>query len=691
MLMDKQTFVKTLYSCSMGPLTYKSVILSDRDQKVSTDAIRLWVGVVRSCVGVENNADEGRVVQLLNSCSSTDLFELLDGLGALDSWLLASVERRELRRETVLKTVIQKHLQAAEPLRILKSLLHSQWRGWIRSSSVEGFKACHQAFVFLSRLNLEKEDLAAVAYTKWCDSEIAVGRAGHPNDFEKNVISDWFPVENAAILYSKMSPHHSSGSTFERVSNPAEKPLLLGLDDNIRQFLVVTGWSDLINEDLMQSCVPRFGGTQAWIDVPTVGSASVVAHLVIFVAKNWKTYRVVSMEPITYMFFQQGAAAGIQSYLRDWIAPSLSRIYCVDSEDKNRDAALKGSRDGSIATIDFSSASDLVPYRYMAELTEGTCLSAIVEHLRTSYAKILGRDLSCIADGLDDSYYEVEKLAPMGSAVCFPLESIFFATVLMSVFRQEEHKYSFSERKRMLASMRVYGDDTTVPAPLVGPFLRRIQEIGAQVNLDKSFYNCGSDQDFFRESCGGEYLNGIDVTPVRISRKFAGLTIDSIFMVDGDPAPAHELAQLISLANDLYDLPWARYLVIYHLITVGQLPILFDEDGSRGLKSASPTNFHLRKRFNTSFQRDEVEALCLVKVSKGYYRRCGGKLLTDDNRLVYTADYQSLPDEVRLFEYLRQAERSTRRGLVFPEDSLQTQLDPHSFDTLARLAWVDLP
>jgi len=687
-MLDKLKFAKFLYSCNTGPSTYKGEELSSRDSFVVRCALMLWVGVVRSCVGVENNANEGRIVQLLKSCSTVDLFELLDGLGALDSWLVQSVEFREIRKETELKSVINVHHAVAEPLRILKSLLAPHWRAWIRSSDVEGFRACHQVFAALSRLNLEKKSLAEVAYTKWCDSEIAVAKAGMPSDVEKNVISEWFPLENACILYDWMSPHHSSGSTCERVSNPAEKPLLMGLDANLRTFLKVTGWDDLVQEGLMQSFVPRIAGQQAFAPIPTVGDSEPY-HLVIFVAKNWKTYRVVSMEPIAYMFFQQGASVGIQRYLKSRISPVLSRMYCVNTEEENRAAAQRGSIDGSIATIDWSSASDLVAYRYMASLTEGSGLSPFVRMLRTKYAKMPGR----ISEDLwDESVYAVDKMAPMGSAVCFPLESLFFCTVLFSTYLQERWKYTVSERKRMLAAMRVYGDDCTVPVELVQPFLTRMEEIGAQVNMTKSFFNSGSDQDFYRESCGGEYLNGIDVTPWRLPRKFGGFTISSIFMVDGDWDSATELAQLISLANDLYDLPWARYVVIYHLVSVGQLPLFFDETGERGLRSSSPTNFHLRKRYNTSFQRYEVEALQTVRVSKGYYTLLkNGAALTDDGRLVYSADYQTLPDEVRLFEYLRQSEMSTRNRLIYPEDSLQLKLDPHSFTTLVHLAWVEDP
>jgi hypothetical protein len=60
----------------------------------------------------------------------------------------------------------------------------------------------------------------------------------------------------------------------------------------------------------------------------------------------------------------------------------------------------------------------------------------------------------------------------------------------------------------------VYGDDIIVPSLFYEEAVNGLQRIGLIVNLSKSFADGP-----FRESCGGEYYNGIDVTPVRV-RKF---------------------------------------------------------------------------------------------------------------------------------------------------------------------------
>lgn len=688
----RKAFAQNLLRVAGGPTLYTDDSkLSAGDSDRVKQAFLLWCGVIRDCVGVENNANEGRIVELLVSCYTTPIFYLLDGLGAMDALLLSSCEDRHLRSEAALKTVIQEHPRAKKPLTLIKGLLATHRRAWRDFSSIYAFSKCHQVYCFLSRLNLRDEDsLREVAYTKWCDSEQRVCTAGTPSDIEKKVCEEWFPIWNTALLCEWFSPSHSSGSTFEGVSNPAEKFLLLGADENLETFLKLIGWHDLLEvDDLMQSPFLKAGGQKLICSVPAVSRNGyhIPAHFVTFVPKNWKTFRVVSMEPITFMWLQHGAARALQTYLKSRQAPALSAMYCVDTEEQNRRAAQLGSKDGSIATIDLSSASDLVPLRYMRELCRDTGLYPFIEHLRTPYAVMPGKVTKTYRD---ESCYEVEKYAPMGSALCFPLESIFFSVVLFGVYRSAvlSNQYSKSELKRMRASLHVYGDDCTVAVELVTPFMQRLAEIGAVVNPDKSFFNAGPSHDFFRESCGGEFLNGEDITPARISRKFAGIEID--WSDPDDEDTAKQVARLVQLANDLYDLPTARWMVIDRLLSSG-VPVIFDETGDLGIKSTSPTNFHLKRRWNVDLQREEVWAVRLCKVSKGFYRQYGKKCLSEDQRYIYTADLLDLPGEIRLFEYLRRASLSRRNQLLFPEEGLQLQLDPHSFDIVAHVTWVPTP
>lgn len=79
------------------------------------------------------------------------------------------------------------------------------------------------------------------------------------------------------------------------------------------------------------------------------------------VPKTWKTDRPICVEPIINTFLQKG----IGSYIR-----ARLRLFGINLNDqsKNRSLALRASRDGSLATIDLSMASDLIAYFVVMDL-----------------------------------------------------------------------------------------------------------------------------------------------------------------------------------------------------------------------------------------------------------------------------------------------------------------------------------
>jgi hypothetical protein len=356
---------------------------------------------------------------------------------------------------------------------------------------------------------------------------------------------------------------------------------------------------------------------------------------------------VVSPEPVAYQFFEEGGMQAIFRYLRGRHS-GISRHYCVDTEYWNREGARLGSIDGSYATIDLSHASDSVSAYLVEYLLGETCLYPLL-NLRTKYARFRNGDI-----------IQVDKFAPMGSALCFPIETIIFCLIT-----------EWCVRKTPGANPKfwVYGDDIVCDSLIAGLLMEVLRTLGFDPNASKSFFNRSKTncRGFFRESCGAEYLNGIDVAPKRLSRKFTGIGFDT----------DRSLPQLISMANDLFDRKTAREYILYELLDVSKLPILFDWDGTRGIKSSNPTNEHLDRRYNPSYQRDDVFAVTLARVERQdpYYKEL-------------TADYLQ---GVRLFEYLRIAESMQRAHCIFPEDAVTAHVEPFSLDTVANLGWVDPP
>lgn len=628
-----------------GAHKYDNQQLSERDNSVFNDAACVWLCMLCDllCVGKDSDATRGRIKVLSQQLVAIDVASWLKFLKAVTNTLLKGVEDKSLRQWDRFKADVAQGACLSKPETLFLGLIRKHADDW---KEISDFQTAYQAAVFLSRTNFEFEGLEETAFEKWWQSEV---QCAVPRDYkseEAEVISEWFPVENLAVLREWYIPVHGSGSTAERVSQGGEKAFLNGTNRAIDTMHLSLGVEDTSSLQ------------QPWYINTEVGNMAEM----LFVPKNWSTYRGVNMEPVGMMFHQQGAMYSIYQYLKafDKVECGLRRHYCVDTEHKNRELAQVGSINGTYATIDLSAASDSVSDSLVKEWFDNSCLRHYVEYLRTPYVRYKNKMYGTT------SIYRLDKFAPMGSALCFPIESIVFAAIVEVCLR---HTPGANPH------YRVYGDDIVCDVRLVPELLERLRRFGFTPNVDKSFYNDDPSSDFFRESCGGEYLNGFDITPIRISRKFAGFSClerASIETINTDDETSSSIAQLIQLCNDLRALPTARTFVLSRLLKTG-LPLLFD-GGEAGIATSQPTNFHLQIRYNCDYQRLEVKALIIQTERKG---------------LCYHED--SYLSEVRLYTYLAFAERSARHSLLFPEDLVDVRMDPYATKLRARVVWRELP
>jgi len=125
----------------------------------------------------------------------------------------------------------------------------------------------------------------------------------------------------------------------------------------------------------------------------------------------------------------------------------------------------------------------------------------------------------------------------MGSALCFPVEAMVFTTLIfLGIQRSLNTPLTPRSLLGYVDLVRVFGDDIIVPTDEVPSVIQTLEHFGARVGLDKSFWS-GS----FRESCGGDYFMGEDVTIVRVRQAFP----TSLKNVT-------EIESLVSLRNQLY-------------------------------------------------------------------------------------------------------------------------------------------
>lgn len=249
---------------------------------------------------------------------------------------------------------------------------------------------------------------------------------------------------------------------------------------------------------------------------------------VIPVPKTLKGPRIIAEEPTCMQFMQQGISKAL---VRELENPKeiVSSLLGFTDQIPNREMAREGSRTGRLSTIDLSEASDRVPNLLVKELLKNHhWLSSGVDACRSTRAEIPKIGV-CIP--------KLRKFASMGSALTFPLEAMVFLTVVvLGIADKRCLPVSEGLITSLSGKVRVYGDDIIVPTDCVEHVINRLEAFGFVVNKDKSFWT-----GMFRESCGGDYYAGEDVTPIRLKQ---------VIPTSREDGP--KVATLVKFRNRLY-------------------------------------------------------------------------------------------------------------------------------------------
>lgn len=225
--------------------------------------------------------------------------------------------------------------------------------------------------------------------------------------------------------------------------------------------------------------------------------SNVTAEIVL-VNKDSRGPRVISKEPYENMYVQQG----IRKFLEECMYnhPISSGHINFDDQSINQILSKKSSLDRSFATLDLKDASDRVSLS-LVKVIFGGCDDLLLDILacRSSATRLP-----------DGTILPLAKFAPMGSALCFPILSwTCYIVALASLIGKG---LSFQAAK---SSLYVYGDDIIVSTEHAQYISKVLERYGLKVNMDKSFIH-----GHFRESCGADYYNGTNVTPVRLRKVY---------------------------------------------------------------------------------------------------------------------------------------------------------------------------
>lgn len=213
-----------------------------------------------------------------------------------------------------------------------------------------------------------------------------------------------------------------------------------------------------------------------------------------FVPKTFGKPRGICIEQLETQYLQQA----IKNKLYDVIETNPLTRGKVNfiNQNVNRDLALRGSLDGSLATLDMSEASDRISRRLVSALFKGNPL--FLRKLDALSTRII--QLPDIINFIPD--FPSEKFAPMGSALCFPVMALTHYALLRAILIH-------SDQSKLIPSIHVYGDDIIIAKQCVEVVYKYLPRFGMKFNVEKSFYKSK-----FRESCGLHAFAGREITPV---------------------------------------------------------------------------------------------------------------------------------------------------------------------------------
>lgn len=543
------------------PLFIGGTPLSTTNRTIFVRMVEAWLFLIEDLMlrlglcQVSRDAKRANFVNALESIDLTQLFPFLEGIY---SYLIED--------ESGSVDAFKQHLLNLPLAPLCQSGLLSPINTAVYSFLIEtnGEEKSHllasiaQFLRFPRKLELQDIGLEAQALESYKETEkelaaVCYDENEHILKGMSKIIVEWFEgfhIEN-------LRPSHGSGSVAEGSLTLAEK-----FDRcNVDQLLAVALRT---NVDPLSHLgyFPRQPGTDL-----------VRCSRTIFVPKTATKLRTISMEPVSLQYIQQGVMREIYGFIERH--PFLGSRIQLSDQGQNQVLALKGSIDHTYGTIDLSHASDSVSWDLVRRLFRPVPLL---------YKWLLATRSKCTLLPTGETV-TLHKFAPMGSALCFPIECIVFAAAVEYASRV------VCTRERVASQLwSVYGDDLVVPSHIYDYVEDVLEACGFTVNRTKS-YNTGK----YRESCGKEYYDGRDISPLYYRTPF----------YNKRPSPS-VYSSWLSGANNalLHRLPIYRlYLINKALDTPFKPYFTYSPEVSPGLFSPSPTNFHVRSRWNKDYQR----------------------------------------------------------------------------------------
>lgn len=341
----------------------------------------------------------------------------------------------------------------------------------------------------------------------------------------------------------------------------------------------------------------------------------------IFVPKDNRGPRLIAAEPIVNQYFQQGIFSFIQrDVLRNTL---LGKFVNFSRQDLSQDLARRASIDSSLATIDLKDASDRL-----------TCW--LVERAFARSPLFLNYCFSSRSNSallhFSKDIISLKKYATQGNATTFPIQSVVYAMIaIASVLHDNRLQVTDSNIRKLGGRVRVFGDDIIIPNGSYDTATANLVDLGLVVNESKSFHT-----GHFRESCGGDFYKGYDVTPIKFRRKF-----------DGSPEAKQ---MMIDVSNDAYfaglwHLSDALVSLFPHKNREHNMPLVpirkvSVSSGSGLMSYSSSYNFHLDSRWDTKLHCIQLKHWTVSLSTNRVHRTTLSRLAEQQLRDITSPDWK---------------------------------------------------
>jgi len=201
------------------------------------------------------------------------------------------------------------------------------------------------------------------------------------------------------------------------------------------------------------------------------------------VPKDCRKDRGIAVEPSINLFYQLGYGRIIRSRLKE-----RARIDLAKGQDIHRALAREASIRGHLCTLDLSNASDTV------------CTSLVKLVLPPDWFDVLNQLRSPMTH-VNGKWVLLEKFSSMGNGFTFELETLIFLCLILALDPSGQKLVSGT-------NVFTYGDDILCPTEYSEAVISCLKFCGFELNMKKSFTSGP-----FRESCGGDFFEGVDVRP----------------------------------------------------------------------------------------------------------------------------------------------------------------------------------